>query len=195
MIRLSFLLCLAIAITLPVSGFAQPPKSAAPKLIGSFGNWKANTDGNGDQLTCYMTLPIHFAPNIKFKRGPAWLTITHRPGENSKDVVSYTAGYNFKSTSDVEVEIGKKSFDLFTQKDTAWSRDAATDHALAAAIRDGSRMTIKGEPAAKSIAAVTDTLDTKGAAAAYQAIGKACGYPDESRPKAPVKKKKPSKTH
>jgi hypothetical protein len=189
--RFLFLCVYLAAALLPAGVLAQPTKDA-PKLLGTFGGWKANSDGAGDQLTCYMTLQMHSLPNKKLKRGAAWLSITDRPGENSRNVVSYTAGYNFKPTSSVTVLIGKKSFDLFTEKDTAWSRDAATDHALAVAIRDGVKMKITGTPAAKGAGPVSDTLDLKGAAAAYQAIGKACGYPEEAPPKSvsPTKQKR-----
>jgi len=177
----------------PQTGIAAPSSKSAPKLLGTFGEWKANSY-EGDQAVCYMTLSVRFAPNKKVKRGMAWLTITHRPGENSKDVVSYASGYNFKLLSDVTATIGKKSFDLFTAKDTAWSRDSATDHALAAAIREGSSIKIAGTPDAKGAIMVTDTFSLKGAAAAYQAIGKACGYAVETPSKPPPSHKKPMKT-
>jgi len=127
------------------------------------------------------------SPGKKLKRGDAFLMITHRPGENSKDVVSYKAGYNFKASSDVAVIAGKKSFDLFTDKDTAWSRDPGTDHALAAAIRSGSTLKITGSPSMKGVASVSDSIPLKGAAAAYDAISKACGYPVEAPPKPATK--------
>ena len=126
----------------------------------------------------------------KAKRGPVVLMITQRPGENTRDVVSYNAGYNFKAASDLQINIGKANFDLFTQKDTAWSRDAMTDHALATAIRKNANLTATGLPALKGAGGVKDTLNLKGAADAYQAIGKACGMEVDPPPKpAPVKKK------
>ena len=138
-----------------------------------------------------MTLATHFPPNKKkFKRGDAYLMITHRPAENSRNVVSYVAGYNFKTTSEVKLDIGKKSFDLFTQKDTAWSRDASTDHALAMAIRMAASLKITGTPEAKGATPVSDTLNLKGAAVAYAAISKACGYPADTPPK-PAESRQP----
>jgi hypothetical protein len=182
------------ALLMPSPGSAADTK-AATKLLGTYGGWKAYVYGDKNDQVCYMTLATHFPPNKKMKRETSFLMITHRPAENSKNVVSYVAGYNFKATSEVKVDIGKKSYDLFTQKDTAWSRDASTDHAVALAIRDGSGVKITGTPAAKGATPVTDTLNLKGAAAAYQAIGKACGYPADTPPKAskpatPAKKPK-----
>jgi hypothetical protein len=131
--------------------------------------------------------------NVKLKRGPAYVMITHRPGENNKDVVSYSAGYNFRPATDVTIAIGKESFDLFTSKDTAWSRDSKTDHMLATAIRNSLSMKVSATPAQTNMKNMTDTLDLKGAAAAYQAIGKACGYESETPAKPAAPKKKQSK--
>jgi hypothetical protein len=177
--------CFILVIVLmfgTASAFAQV--SAGQKLLGVFGVWRAYTYKDGDQPVCYMVKTAGFPKiitNKKFARGAAYLMITHRPGENSKDVVNYTAGYNFKPASDVTIHAGKDDFDLFTQKDTAWSRDTKTDHALSAAIRHNSFIKIIGLPAQK-VSPVTDTLDMKGAAEAYQAIGKACGYEADAPP-------------
>jgi hypothetical protein len=189
--RLAFTLIFAAALALPLPGFAET--KSATKLLGTFGGWKAYSYGTKDEPVCYMTLGTHFPPSKKFKREASFLMITHRPSENSKNVVSYVAGYNFKTTSEVTIELGKKSFDLFTQKDTAWSRDGATDHALALAIRDGASLKLTGTPSAKGAAPITDTLNLKGAAAAYAAIGKACGV-SEPIPK-PAAKKPVKSTH
>jgi len=189
------LLCLTLIILISLSLSAQAEQAAVPKQLGSFGSWKAYAS-EGDKPVCYMTMAVHFPPDKKIKRGDAFLMITHRPGDNSKDVVSYKAGYNFKSSSDVTAVINKKSFDLFTDKDTAWSRDALTDHAFAAAIRTGSTLKVTGQPAAKGLTSVSDAIPLKGAGPAYAAISKACGYPVETTPAgkaAPTNKK--TKTH
>ena len=80
----------------------------------------------------------------------------------ASDVVSYAAGYNFKASSDLKVSAGKASFDLFTKGDTAWSRDAMTDHALASAIRKNPTLTAIGTPARGGAGVVEDTVNLKG---------------------------------
>jgi hypothetical protein len=182
--RTLFLVLFLVSFIFPALAIA----GSAQKSLGTFGVWQTYSYTDGDQPVCYMVKPAHIpAPkNKKFKRGAAYLMITHRPGENSKDVVSYTSGYNFKSPSDVTVHIGKDTFDLFTQKDSAWSRDTKTDHALVAAIRSNGFMKVVGSPA-QNVSVITDTLDLKGSAAAYQAIGKACGLELENPPKTPAK--------
>lgn len=113
--------------------------------------------------------------------------ITHRPSESSSDVISYAAGTKFKPASEVQVSVGAKQFSLFTQSDTAWSRDAVTDHAIASAIRHGASMTVIGVSAQG--VKIADTVQLKGASAAYAAIGKACGLVvDEPKPKQAAQK-------
>jgi hypothetical protein len=181
-------LCLFLCTT---SVWAQ--QNSAQKSLGSFGTWQAFSYKENDSPVCYMVKAAKFPTpkNAKLKRGATYLMITHRPGENNKDVVSYAAGYNFRPSTDVDIVIGKDSFNLFTNKDTAWSRDPKTDHALATAIRNNLSMKISAVPAQANMNKLTDSLDITGSAAAYQAIGKACGYEADTPSKpAPAKKKK-----
>ncbi|WP_246200958.1 invasion associated locus B family protein [Azospirillum brasilense] len=70
---------------------------------------------------------------------------------------------------------GGKSFKLFTDGETAWARDADTDKAVTAAMRDakGKSMVVKGVSARGT--KTTDTYGTDGFAQAYDAINQACG--------------------
>lgn len=185
---------LFLMLTWVIPACAQ--QNSAQKSLGSFGVWKAFTYKENDQPVCYMVKEAQFPQpkKAKLKRGPAYVMITHRPGENAKDVFSYSAGYNFKPATDAHITIGKNVFDLFTDKNTAWSRDSKTDHQLAQAIRTGSFMKVSGTPAQANMKNMSDTLDIKGAAAAYQAIGKACGYEVEMPTKTTSNTKKSVKS-
>ena len=158
--------------------------ASSPELLGKFGVWGAYKMTDGSQPVCYMSLTTRSPADKKqkTKRGDVVLMITHRPADNSTDVVSYTAGVKFKTGSEAVIAVGKKTFNLFTQGDTAWSRDAATDHALAAAIRNNASLTVKGETARNTTLA--DTLNIKGSFDAYTAINRACGLPVPEAPKA-----------
>lgn len=109
----------------------------------------------------------------KLKRGEVVFMITHRPGEGALDVVSYDAGTKFKPSSEVELAVDGKVFSLFTEGDTAWARDSATDKTIATAMRAAQNVTIKG--LAASGGPFADTISMKGSAAAYKAISEACG--------------------
>lgn len=186
MTRFLILLTLLLAGTTAAMA-AAPSKDAGQKPLGTFGVWRTYSYTDGGNPVCYMVKEGQFPANKKFKRGASYLMITQRPGENSRDVVSYSAGYNYKPASDVTAVVGKTSFDLFTDKTTAWSRDAKTDHALATAIAGGTTMKMTGSPASGPMGSVTDSLDLKGSTQAYQAIGVACGLIKPAAKAAPAK--------
>ena len=151
---------------------AAAPAAAEPHLIGTFKDWSAFTYTEKGAKVCYMASRPR--KTDKFKgRGDVYLLVTHRPAEKSFNVVSYIAGYAFKPGSDVTVDIGKDSFHLFTDGDTAWARDAATDKAIVDAIAKGSSLVAKGTN--KTGAGVTDSFGLDGSSAAFDAINKACG--------------------
>ena len=171
---------------------AFPAMAAAPKVLGKFGYWSAFQMYEGSNPVCYMSLtakpPVKKGDKKTAKRGEVVLMITHRPAESSLDVISYAVGAKFKPSSDVTFKIGSKAFSLFTQSDTAWSRDQATDRAISDALRSGTSVTVAGALANGMVLA--DTVNLKGIAEAYYAIGKACGL-DVAPPKkaAPAKAK------
>jgi hypothetical protein len=171
---------------------ATPVLAKPAKVLGSFGNWRAYAVAEDKQAVCYMVLTAHTAyPRTKKNkagRGEAHLIITHRPVEGSTDVVSYEAGYSFNPSSDVKVHIGKNSFSLFTDKDTAWARDPHTDHLLSADIRKEAFITINGLPVRRGATRITDKIQLQGADQAYTAIGKACGLIKEPSKKQPTAK-------
>lgn len=188
------LITLLVSTALAGNAYAE----SKPQSLGVFGSWHTFMVTENRQPVCYMSLTNRPSaqtatpsivdkwaskkPTKPIKRGDALLMITHRPSEGSKDVVSYSAGTKLKPASEAKILIGKKEFDLFTQNDTAWSRDAATDHALAVAIKDASSMTFNGETVKEEPFA--DTISIKGAGQAYKAISKACGIPvEEDKPK------------
>lgn len=148
-------------------------RAAEPRLIGTFRDWSAYEFQDANGKVCYMaSRPIKDEGNYT-RRGEIYALITHRPEERSFDVVSFIAGYTHKAGSDVSVQIGSDNFDLFTQGDTAWTRDGETDRSLVASIRKGSRMVTRGTSSRGTL--TTDTYSLSGSSAAYEAIGKACG--------------------
>lgn len=180
---------LSLGLSLLLS-LTAPAAAATPKQVGKFGFWSAYTLDNGKEKVCYMTLTAHPpAPTKKSaKRGDITLMITHRPAEMTLNVVSYSIGTKFKPASEAIVKIGKNQFNLFTQGDTAWSRDSNTDRTLSNAIRAGSSLSLTGTAANGSL--LTDTVQLKGSEQAYRAISKNCGLNVPDPPSPPTKKAK-----
>ncbi|MHA1599872.1 MAG: invasion associated locus B family protein [Alphaproteobacteria bacterium] len=141
--------------------------------LGDFGDWSSfqfTEDGN---KACYMASQPKKAVGDYKKRGDIYAIVTHRPGEKLHDEVSILAGYSYKEGSTVQVVIGGKTFELFTQGDGAWAKDKKADKTLVKAMIKGSSMVVKGTSARGT--KTSDTYSLKGFTKAYAAIGKACG--------------------
>ncbi len=164
----------ATVAAITVSFFMAPVAHASgTKRIGTFGAWEAYEFVENGNKVCYMASEPEDAKGDYNKRGEVFAMVTHRPAEGTKDVFSYVTGYTYKSGSDVTVKVNGRSFGLFTQDDTAWAPDAATDGQIVEAIRKGSKMVVKGTSSRGTL--TTDTFSLKGSGAAHDAITKACG--------------------
>lgn len=145
---------------------------AAPKRVGGSDAWGAYMAGAGKKRVCF----VHGAPKQsrgKYKRrGKTYLQVTHRPGEKERDVAGVTAGYIYLKGSRVEVVIDGRKFSLFTHGDTAWGNDEKADRALLAALKKGSKMTVRGRSTRNTL--TTDTYSLAGFTRAYLAASKAC---------------------
>ena len=154
-------------------GFGGASMAQEPQLIGTYGDWAAYSFTEGGNKVCYMVSQPTKAEGNYTKRGDIFALITHRPGQNTKNVFSYITGYTYKDGSEVTARVNGKTYNLFTQKDMAWTSDQSTDNALAQDIRQGSKLVIKGRSSRGTL--TTDTYSLKGSGSAHDAISKACG--------------------
>lgn len=132
---------------LPAVAADKPPAVAAPdapREIGGREGWIAYTYNDKGGKVCYLIGKPTKSEPARLTRHRVDAMITHRPNENATNVVSFDAGYPFKEGSDVELEVGGKKFALFTDKDTAWAPDAATDKAVTEALAKAKRAVVKG---------------------------------------------------
>jgi len=158
-----------LAMIFSVNSFA----STSPKLINVYKAWEAYTYKESSGKVCYMaSVPTKSEGKYTY-RGDIIALITHRPGDASRDVFSFTTGYSFKVNSEVTLKIDNKKWTLFTDKDTAWAKDEKTDREISKAIQKGSKMTLEGYSSRGTY--TKDTFSLRGSTAAYQAISRACG--------------------
>jgi hypothetical protein len=170
--RFAFLTVLA---ALCAAGFSSSARAADPVKIGDYQNWSAYKmiDSDGSKV-CYMSgAPAKKEGKYKGRGDQVFALVTDRPAENTKDVFSYVAGYTYKPGSEVKLKIDGQSFSLFTQDETAWAPDAATDAKIAAALRKGSSMVVIGTTSRGNQS--TDTFSLKGSSSAHDAMTKECG--------------------
>ena len=167
-----FTLWLFVGLLAAVAGLPQSAQAQDAELIGRFGDWDAYTRGTAGNRFCYMVSKPKEA-SLPSRRGEIFFLVWHRPDQKEFDVVQVDIGYPFKPGSEVEVRIGGDSWNLFTRDESAWTYKPADDTALVAALRKGSRMSVKGTSSRNN--PTTDSYSLKGTSAAYSAIGKACG--------------------
>ena len=159
-----------ILAALPV--MAAPASAQDQKLLGRFGDWEAFSQGSGAGRVCYMVSKPQEA-GLRSRRGDIFFLINHWPERKEFDVVQVDIGYTFKERSEVEVSIGSDTWKLFTRDGNAWTYKPQDDAELVAALRKGSRMTVKGTSSRGN--ATVDRYSLKGTSAAHDAIDKVCG--------------------
>ncbi len=162
---------LAAALVLPLA--VQNSRAQGIQRIGDYGDWSSVQFSEGGNLACYMSSEPKKAAGDYKQRGDVYAIVTHRPAEKRLGEVSIIAGYDYKKDTKVEVKVGKRVFQLFTQDDGAWTPDLETDKALVQAMRRGQTMVVKGTSARGTL--TTDTYSLTGFTKAYRAIGNACG--------------------
>lgn len=152
---------------------AGSAKAADPRELGTFGKWSAYVFTEDGSKVCYMASQPDKDEGDYSRRGDIYALITHRPAEGTKNVFSYITGYPYKAGSDATVKIDGNTFTLFTQDETAWAPDAATDNRITESIRKGYNMVVKGTSSRGTL--TTDTFSLKGSSDAHDAISRECG--------------------
>jgi hypothetical protein len=157
----------------PAKPAAKPaPQPAGPKQIGAAKRWTAFEVKDAGGLVCYLVADPSATDQTKLKRGRPHLLVTHRTADQAANVVSIEAGYEYAPKAEVSLTIDKQNWTFFTDKETAWARDADTDRAIVAAMAKGRQLIVKG----KSLrgVATTDTYALEGFSEALALIDKAC---------------------
>jgi invasion associated locus B (IalB) protein len=183
--------CLAAAIALTfmppllTAGSAAAPNSQAKSpakpvqqkegvtRLGGAQGWDAYSDTEKSHKICYVVGEPSKSEPATAKRNKIYASVTHRPTEKISNEVSFNAGYLFKEGSDAELMVDSRKFTLFTNKDTAWARDPATDKAVVEALAKGKQAVLKGTSARGTD--TTDTYSLAGLGQALTQIDKACG--------------------
>ena len=162
---------LALALLVAGAG-ASLPSSAADKSLGTFKAWSAMSFSEDDKPVCMMWSQPEKAEGDYKKRGEIFVFVTHRPGDNEINKVSFETGYTFKEKSEVSVTIDGEAFTLYTDGSTAWSYEPKDDSRMVNAMRAGSTMVVEGVSSRGT--QTRDTYSLGGFTAAHNAINKAC---------------------
>lgn len=174
MLKNARLACLALAglALVLLSATPQGARAQDVEYLGSNRDWHAFQYMENGNPVCYIASKPTSEEGNYTSRGDVFLLVTHRPGENSTNVVSILTGYTYESGSEVEVTIGNRTFSLFTDQDTAWATDE-DDQALIEAMKAGTDMVVRGTSSRGTL--TTDTYSLLGFTASHEQINQACG--------------------
>lgn len=141
-------LLLIAACTLGAASLANAQGAAKPTLVGTFKDWtiwsyNGSYNGGSPGKICYIYAEPEKMEPPKLDHGRVSFSVTSSPAQGVKSEANFVAGYTLKEQSSVIVEIGGKSFTMFTQGDSAWLVNKEDEPALLAAMRGGSTMTVK----------------------------------------------------
>ncbi|WPZ36129.1 invasion associated locus B family protein [Thalassobaculum sp. OXR-137] len=151
---------------------AQPATAAEPERIGRNGDWTAFTLSRGGGKVCYMASSPTKAEGDYSARGEVFALVTHDPKAGIHDEVSIVTGYTYRKDSEVTVQIGGATFDMFTSGDRAWTQGPEEDGPLVQAMVRGADMVVKGVSSRGTL--TTDTYSLSGFTATKALIDKAC---------------------
>ena len=161
------------ALALVIGAEAAPVAAQEVEYLGTNRDWHAFQYMENGNRVCYMaSRPTREEGNYT-QRGDVFVLVTHRPAENSRDVVSVITGYSYEADSEATVRIGNDTFSLFTDDDTAWAYDTETDRNIVGAMRRGAQMVVQGTSSRGTL--TTDTYSLFGFTATMETINEACG--------------------
>ncbi len=147
-------------------------RPAIAGFVERFRDWSLYVHDDPSGKICFIVAAPTKQEGTFTRRGQPRLFVTQFGGENARQEVSVDPGYTYRSGSVVEAVIGEVRFELFTEKDRAWARNAADDGRLIDAMRRGSQIQIRGTSVRDTWS--LDTYSLAGFTAAYRAMMETC---------------------
>lgn len=168
------LACCLVSVTFSVGSQAADTER---QQIGAYEDWTAYKGVKGSKRYCYIGTEPKEAKGDYTRRGPTYVLVTHWPDDNIFGEVSVEAGYPYDTSKDTTVDIGGKTYKLFTKNRNggdgiAWTYEESADEALVASMKSGATMVVEGISSRGT--KTKDTYSLKGFTAAYEAITEAC---------------------
>jgi hypothetical protein len=161
----------ATAAPKPAAPLAGPAK---PTLLGQYGEWGAYTATPNGRKVCFAIAKpsaVETKPPDRPRNQP-YMFISTRPADKVANEVSIVVGYPFKSSSEATAQVGGTTFQLYTQVDGAWIKNAAEEAHMIDAMRAGDSAVVKGT-SAKGTESI-DTYSLKGLTEALDRVAQEC---------------------
>ncbi|MBM3603160.1 MAG: hypothetical protein FJX25_00045 [Alphaproteobacteria bacterium] len=157
-----------------IAGLGAAVAQESSNVVATEGDWTVFAADNPRE--CWAVSPPKSTINTRngqpaeVARGDIRLYVAYRPGQNGE--VSFTGGYPFAPDSTVEVDVGGRKFNLFTEGESAWTGSPSDDQALVSALRAGSSAVVTGRSARGTT--TKDTFSLSGITAATNSARSRC---------------------
>ena len=161
----------AVAAPKPAAPVAGPAK---PTLLGQYGEWGAYAATPNGRKVCFAIAKpaaTETKPPDRPRNQP-YMFISTRLADKVTNEVSVMVGYPFKTSSEATAQVGSTTFQLYTQGDGAWIKNAAEEAHMVDAMRAGDSAVVKGI-SAKGTESV-DTYSLKGLTEALDRVAQEC---------------------
>ncbi|MBX4936503.1 invasion associated locus B family protein [Rhizobium binae] len=160
-----------------VSSFAILALSASasfaqPSLVKQSDHWKVFSYPSSGKNVCYtLTVPTQSEPT-NLDHGSNYFIVAPATGGRVEYEPQARFGYPLKSGTRVQLQIGDKTFWLFTKDDSAWMQNEGREPELVDAMRAGAEMVVKATSHRGTATSYSFSLD--GFTAALKAVD-TCG--------------------
>ena len=104
--------------------------------------------------------------------GDSWMLVSNEPRSGYRHTVSFTLGRRLKAGSVVRANVGKQTFELLADGDTAWTTDDRSNLRLVVAMKRGRRMVVSAT--ATGGERVLDSFSLMGFVKALEQTAKHC---------------------
>ena len=157
-----------------IAGLGTAVAQESSNVVATEGDWTVFAADNPRE--CWAVSPPRSTLNTRngqpaeVTRGDIRLYVAYRPGQNGE--VSFSGGYPFAPDSTVEVDVGGRTFNLFTEGESAWTGSPSDDEAMIAALRGGSSAVVTGRSARGTT--TKDTFSLSGITAATNSARERC---------------------
>lgn len=157
-----------------IAGLGTAAAQQSSNVVATEGDWTVFAADNPRE--CWAVSPPRSTINtrdgqqVEVSRGDIRLYVAYRPSQNGE--VSFTGGYPFAPDSTVEVDVGGRKFNLFTEGESAWTGSPSDDEALIGALRAGSSAVVTGRSARGTT--TKDTFSLSGITAATNTARQRC---------------------
>lgn len=149
-------------------------QEVAAGFVDRFRDWSLYVHDDPAGKVCFVTsLPFKQEGTFSRRDQPR-VFVTQFGGERPRREVSVDPGYTYHKGSSVEVTVDGARFELFTERDRAWTSNSEADEQLIEAMRRGTQMTVRGTSVRGTWS--LDTYSLSGFSAAIRAMTEACRH-------------------